>query len=28
VTRIDTAYGDRHLVCVCPPIEAYAKAAE
>jgi glycine dehydrogenase len=28
VNRIDNAYGDRHLVCVCPPIEAYAKAAE
>jgi glycine cleavage system P protein (glycine dehydrogenase) len=24
VTRIDQAYGDRHLVCVCPPIEEYA----
>jgi glycine dehydrogenase len=24
VSRIDGAYGDRHLVCVCPPIEAYA----
>jgi glycine dehydrogenase len=24
VTRIDAAYGDRHLVCVCPPIEEYA----
>jgi len=23
VARIDNAYGDRHLVCVCPPIEAY-----
>ena len=28
VNRIDNAYGDRHLVCVCPPIEAYANAAE
>ncbi len=26
VTRIDQAYGDRHLVCVCPPIEEYAGA--
>ena len=23
VGRIDEAYGDRHLVCSCPPIEAY-----
>ncbi len=28
VNRIDNAYGDRHLVCTCPPVEAYAKAAE
>jgi glycine dehydrogenase len=24
VRRIDGAYGDRHLVCACPPVEAYA----
>ena len=24
VTRIDQAYGDRNLVCVCPPVEEYA----
>jgi glycine dehydrogenase len=24
VARIDQAYGDRHLVCNCPPPEAYA----
>jgi glycine dehydrogenase len=24
VTRIDAAYGDRNLVCACPPIEEYA----
>ena len=24
VRRIDGAYGDRHLVCSCPPVEAYA----
>jgi glycine dehydrogenase len=24
VARIDNPYGDRHLVCACPPIEAYA----
>jgi len=27
VSRVDGAYGDRHLVCVCPPIEAYAVTA-
>ncbi len=25
VARVDQAYGDRHLVCSCPPIEAYAE---
>jgi len=25
VRRIDGAYGDRHLVCSCPPIEAYSE---
>ncbi len=24
VGRIDNAYGDRNLVCTCPPVEAYA----
>ncbi|MFL6090534.1 MAG: aminomethyl-transferring glycine dehydrogenase [Aeromicrobium sp.] len=24
VARIDNAYGDRHLVCACPPMESYA----
>jgi glycine dehydrogenase len=24
VRRVDNAYGDRNLVCSCPPIEAYA----
>ncbi|HXV68860.1 MAG TPA: aminomethyl-transferring glycine dehydrogenase [Nitrospira sp.] len=23
VSRIDEAFGDRHLVCTCPPIESY-----
>ncbi|MCP9440376.1 MAG: aminomethyl-transferring glycine dehydrogenase [Nitrospira sp.] len=23
VSRIDEAYGDRHLVCTCPPLESY-----
>ncbi len=26
VRRIDGAYGDRHLVCSCPPVEAFAAA--
>jgi glycine dehydrogenase len=28
VGRVDNAYGDRHLVCSCPPMEAYQEAAE
>ena len=24
VARIDNAYGDRNLICLCPPIESYA----
>jgi glycine dehydrogenase len=28
VGRIDQAFGDRNLVCSCPPIEAYADANE
>jgi glycine dehydrogenase len=28
VGRIDNVYGDRNLVCTCPPIEAYAQAAQ
>ncbi len=27
VSRIDAAYGDRHLVCSCEPLEAYAESA-
>ena len=27
VRRVDNAHGDRHLVCACPPIEAYAEVA-
>ncbi|MCL4858923.1 MAG: aminomethyl-transferring glycine dehydrogenase [Caldilineaceae bacterium] len=23
VARVDNVYGDRHIVCACPPIEAY-----
>jgi len=26
VSRIDNVYGDRNLVCICPPIEDYAEA--
>ena len=26
--RVDNVYGDRHLVCSCPPMEAYRQAAE
>ena len=26
VARVDNAYGDRNLVCACPPVEAYAQA--
>lgn len=25
--RVDHAYGDRNLVCTCPPVESYAEAA-
>ncbi len=28
VSRIDNVFGDRHVVCTCPPIEAYQDAAE
>ena len=28
VGRVDGAYGDRNLVCVCPPMDAYALAAD
>ena len=28
VNRVDNAYGDRNLVCTCPPLEEYAEAAE
>jgi glycine dehydrogenase len=26
VARVDQAYGDRHLICSCPPPEAFAEA--
>ena len=28
VKRVDNVYGDRNLVCACPPMEDYLKAAE
>ncbi|MEE3099023.1 MAG: aminomethyl-transferring glycine dehydrogenase, partial [Pseudomonadota bacterium] len=28
VNRVDNVYGDRNLVCTCPPMETYAEAAE
>ena len=28
VNRVDNAYGDRNLICTCPPLEDYAEVAE
>ncbi|WP_439103607.1 aminomethyl-transferring glycine dehydrogenase [Celeribacter marinus] len=28
VGRVDNAYGDRNLICSCPPVESYIEAAE
>ncbi|MCA8868915.1 MAG: aminomethyl-transferring glycine dehydrogenase [Rhodobacteraceae bacterium] len=28
VNRVDNAYGDRNLICICPPMEEYDNAAE
>jgi glycine dehydrogenase len=28
VSRVDNVFGDRNLVCTCPPLEAYSEAAE
>jgi len=28
VNRVDNVYGDRNLLCTCPPVESYAEAAE
>ncbi|WP_111431690.1 aminomethyl-transferring glycine dehydrogenase [Rhodobacteraceae bacterium DSL-40] len=28
VNRVDNVWGDRNLVCACPPLESYAAAAE
>jgi len=27
VARVESAYGDRNLICSCPPIDSYAEAA-
>jgi glycine dehydrogenase len=28
VGRVDNVFGDRNLVCSCPPLEAYQMAAQ
>ena len=28
VGRVDNVYGDRNLICTCPPVESYMDAAE
>jgi glycine dehydrogenase len=28
VSRIDDAYGDKNLVCTCPPMESYMEAEQ
>lgn len=28
VNRVDNAFGDRNLVCACPPLDSYKEAAE
>ncbi len=28
VNRIDNVYGDRNLICTCPPVDAYGEATE
>jgi glycine dehydrogenase len=28
VGRVDNVHGDRNLICTCPPLDAYAQAAE
>jgi glycine dehydrogenase len=28
VNRVDNVYGDRNLICSCPPMESYSEAAE
>ena len=28
VTRIDNVYGDKHLICTCPPLSSYEEVAD
>ena len=28
ISRIDDAYGDRNLICACPPVDSYDDGAE
>jgi glycine dehydrogenase len=28
VARVDNVYGDKHVYCTCPPIDAYREASE
>ncbi|MFM2356692.1 MAG: hypothetical protein RLZZ528_2428 [Pseudomonadota bacterium] len=28
VGRVDNVFGDRNLICICPPVESYQEAAE
>ena len=28
IGRVDNVFGDRNLICTCPPLESYAQAAE
>jgi glycine dehydrogenase len=28
IGRVDNVYGDRNLICICPPLESYMEAAE
>ena len=28
IGRINSTYGDRHLVCTCPPLETYAESEQ
>ena len=28
VGRVDNVFGDRNLICICPPVESYMEAAE
>jgi len=28
IGRVDNVFGDRNLICTCPPLESYLDAAE